>query len=69
MPELPVSIVTGAGSGIGLAVSQQLSQMGHHVVLVGRREGVLKEAAAALAGPCAHPGRLADAGSDCGGIG
>ncbi|MCA9272361.1 MAG: SDR family oxidoreductase [Phycisphaerales bacterium] len=51
MPELPVSIVTGAGSGIGLAVSQQLSQMGHHVVLVGRREGVLKEAAAALAGP------------------
>lgn len=47
----PVSIVTGAGSGIGLAAAQQLSEMGHHVVLVGRRENMLKEAASTLSGP------------------
>ncbi len=51
MPDQPVSIITGAGSGIGLAAARQLSEMGHHVVLVGRREAVLNEAAAALPGP------------------
>ena len=44
MPDQPVSIITGAGSGIGLAAARQLSEMGHHVVLVGRREAVLNEA-------------------------
>ncbi len=51
MSEIPVSIVTGAGSGIGLAASHQLSELGHHIVLVGRRENILREAAATLTGP------------------
>ena len=65
MPDQPVSIVTGAGSGIGLSAAQQLSQMGHHVVLVGRREGLLKEASDSLSGPSSvmpcDIGNLADA--------
>lgn len=47
----PVSIVTGAGSGIGLATSRELSKLGHHVVLVGRNETKLSAAAGSLSGP------------------
>ena len=41
----PVSIVTGAGSGIGRATARMLAERGHHVVLVGRTEQKLAEAA------------------------
>ena len=40
----PVSIVTGAGSGIGRSIARMLAEKGHHVVLVGRTEQKLAEA-------------------------
>ncbi|MEL6498116.1 MAG: SDR family oxidoreductase [Planctomycetota bacterium] len=44
----PVSIVTGASSGIGLATAKRLAGAGHHVVLVGRNESKLHDAADSL---------------------
>ncbi|WP_163506297.1 SDR family oxidoreductase [Fodinicola acaciae] len=41
-----VAVVTGAGTGIGLAAARSLLDSGYRVVLAGRREDVLKEAAA-----------------------
>ncbi len=43
-----VVIVTGAGSGIGRALSVQLNESGYRVVLVGRRQDKLDETAALL---------------------
>lgn len=44
----PVAVVTGAGSGIGRAIALELSHLGMHVVLVGRRHRPLAETAALL---------------------
>lgn len=44
-------LVVGAGSGIGMAVAQQLSARGDRVVLVGRDGARLEQVAAALGGP------------------
>jgi len=44
--EQRVALVTGAGSGIGRATSQRLSERGFHVVYTGRNEDPLEEAAA-----------------------
>ncbi|MEL7484309.1 MAG: SDR family oxidoreductase [Planctomycetota bacterium] len=44
----PVSVVTGASSGIGLATAKRLADAGHHVVLVGRTESTLHDAADSL---------------------
>ncbi|MFM1829997.1 MAG: hypothetical protein RLZZ558_337 [Planctomycetota bacterium] len=44
MSDIPVSIVTGAGSGIGRATARMLAELGHHVVLVGRTEQKLADA-------------------------
>ena len=41
MSDHPVSIVTGAGSGIGAACARMLAARGHAVVLVGRTESKL----------------------------
>ena len=41
---LKVAIVTGAGTGIGLAVATALLQNGYAVVLAGRREELLRQA-------------------------
>lgn len=41
-------VVTGAGSGIGAAAARQLGAAGASVVLVGRREALLRESAAAV---------------------
>lgn len=44
----PAVVVTGGGSGIGLALAQEFSTRGNTVVLVGRQEGRLKIAAREL---------------------
>lgn len=43
-----VALVTGGGSGIGLATARQLAGLGAHVVLTGRRPGQLEDAAARI---------------------
>ncbi len=43
MSELKVAVVTGAGSGIGRAVSLALANVGYEVVLAGRRAEKLEE--------------------------
>ena len=46
----PVSVVTGAGSGIGRACAIALARAGHAVVLAGRRADALQETLQAAAG-------------------
>ncbi|MTD13408.1 SDR family NAD(P)-dependent oxidoreductase [Nakamurella sp. YIM 132087] len=46
-----VALVTGGGSGIGLASARSLSEAGATVVLAGRTESKLRDAAAGLPGP------------------
>lgn len=46
-----VTLITGAGSGIGQAVAVRLAQEGGSLVLVGRREAHLQETAGMLDGP------------------
>src|SRR5688572_19758665 len=45
---LPVTIITGASSGIGAATAHLLAQRGHAVALLSRDEAALREVAAAL---------------------
>ncbi len=47
-----VAVVTGAGSGIGRAVSLALISAGYHVLLAGRRVDKLAETAALAQGSC-----------------
>ena len=49
-----VSIVTGAGSGIGAATARMLAARGHAVVLVGRRVDALESTRTTLADPSRH---------------
>jgi NAD(P)-dependent dehydrogenase (short-subunit alcohol dehydrogenase family) len=61
----PVSIVTGAGSGIGAASARLLAQRGHACVLVGRSAEKLEEVRASMADPTRHlvmPADVADSG-------
>jgi NAD(P)-dependent dehydrogenase (short-subunit alcohol dehydrogenase family) len=43
-----VAVITGGGSGIGLATARRFVEEGAHVVITGRREKELKEAAALI---------------------
>ncbi len=43
-----VALVTGASSGLGLAIARELSQEGASVAIVARREDVLRQAAGAI---------------------
>jgi 3-oxoacyl-[acyl-carrier protein] reductase len=42
------AVVTGGGTGIGRAIAAHLARSGHEVVIIGRRQHVLEEAAAAI---------------------
>ena len=46
----PVALVTGAGTGIGKAITSALLQAGYRVAMTGRRAEVLQAAAAELGG-------------------
>lgn len=45
-----IAVITGGSSGIGLATAKRFIEEGAHVVITGRREEELKQAAAALKG-------------------
>ncbi|GAA0611854.1 SDR family oxidoreductase [Sporichthya brevicatena] len=47
LSDQPVAIVTGGGSGMGLATASELAS-DHHVVVVGRRKDVLEDAVSAI---------------------
>ncbi len=58
-----VALVTGAGTGIGLACARMLAASGVHMVLVGRRAAPLEAAASELAAQTqcvTHPADVAD---------
>jgi NAD(P)-dependent dehydrogenase (short-subunit alcohol dehydrogenase family) len=46
MGEMPVAVVTGAGSGVGRVIARALLGADHRVALAGRRAGPLNETAA-----------------------
>src|ERR1700754_3959736 len=43
-----IAVITGGSSGIGLATAKRFVEQGAHVVITGRREKELKEAAALI---------------------
>ena len=63
-PDGKVAVITGGNSGIGLATAKKLSHLGARVVISGRDEKTLAEAAASIGGDTlavrADVSRLAD---------
>lgn len=51
MPDRKIVLVTGAGTGLGRAVSVALTAAGHHVVAAGRTPATLAATVAAAPGP------------------
>ncbi|MGQ3383298.1 SDR family NAD(P)-dependent oxidoreductase [Glutamicibacter sp. TV12E] len=60
--DAPVALISGGGTGIGLAAATRLSRDGYRVVLTGRRAEPLQAAAASL-GALAIPGDMTDTAS------
>ena len=52
-------LVTGGSSGIGFAIAEAMAARGARIVIAGRREGKLAEAAARLSGPSNKVGFVA----------
>lgn len=52
-----IALVTGGGTGIGLAIARGLSAEGYRVVITGRRADVLEKAAADISGETGNPVR------------
>ncbi len=67
MSTAPVALVTGASRGIGAATARLLAQSGYRLVLVARREGLLREVAreceASGALVSVHPADVTNAGA------
>jgi len=55
-------LITGGASGIGLGLSERFIQEGNTVIVCGRREAVLNEAAAKLPGVITKVCDLSDEG-------
>jgi short-subunit dehydrogenase len=45
----PVTLITGASSGVGAALARRFARHGEHVVLMARRQGLLEQLAAEIA--------------------
>lgn len=52
------ALVTGGGSGLGLAMAETFAALGAEVAICGRREAVLKEAAAGIGSSSGRPARF-----------
>ena len=52
-----IALVTGGGTGIGLAIARGLSAEGYAVAITGRRAGVLEKAASEIAAETGNPVR------------
>jgi NAD(P)-dependent dehydrogenase (short-subunit alcohol dehydrogenase family) len=52
-----IALVTGGGTGIGLAIARGLSAEGYRVVITGRRADVLEKAASEISGETGNPVR------------
>ena len=50
-----IAVVTGGGAGVGKAITSALVGEGYQVVITGRRESVLREAADAIDAGAVHP--------------
>ena len=61
MRNIPIALVTGAGSGVGRAAAIALARDGFHVVLAGRRLNALEETAQMAPNMVPVPTDVADA--------